>query len=83
MTQANGSRERRSTKGARIAVAAEQQEEPMPRAVVHRALTVVAVLTLAVPITATAVGGFDGPLFGLTTAPNGDLLVARRILLRR
>lgn len=30
----------------------------------------------AVPAAADVVGGFGGPLFGLATAPNGDLLVA-------
>lgn len=37
-------------------------------------LTVVA--TLAAPAIAGAVSGFDGPLFGLDTAPNGEILVA-------
>jgi len=36
----------------------------------------VAALLLAVPTTAGAVGGLGGPLFGLSVAPNGDLLVA-------
>lgn len=31
---------------------------------------------LAAPATAGVIGGFGGPLFGLATAPNGDLLVA-------
>lgn len=34
------------------------------------------VATLAAPAIAGAVSGFDGPLFGLDTAPNGDVLVA-------
>ena len=35
-----------------------------------------AVVLFAVPAVAGAVIGFNGPLFGLATAPNGDLLVA-------
>lgn len=43
----------------------------------RRMTIVVAVLALlAVPAMAGAVGGFNGPLFGLDTAPNGDILVA-------
>ncbi len=34
------------------------------------------VALLAAPAVAGALGGFQGPLFGLGTAPNGDLLVA-------
>lgn len=33
-------------------------------------------VVLAVPATAGAVGGFASPIFGLATAPNGDILVA-------
>ncbi len=43
----------------------------------RRAAILVAVLALlAVPAMAGAVGGFGGPLFGLDTKPNGDILVA-------
>jgi hypothetical protein len=34
------------------------------------------VALLAAPAVAGAIGGFQGPLFGLTTAPNGDILIA-------
>jgi sugar lactone lactonase YvrE len=36
----------------------------------------VVVAILAVPAVAGGVGGFVSPLFGMTTAPNGDILVA-------
>src|SRR5712691_2811125 len=39
-------------------------------------IVMVGLLLAAVPAAAGVVGGFGGPLFGLATAPNGDLLVA-------
>lgn len=43
----------------------------------NRLVVLVGVLALlAAPAVAGAIGGFQGPLFGLTTAPNGDILVA-------
>ncbi len=40
-----------------------------------RVLTVVLAL-IAIPMSSGAAGGFNGPLFGLTTAPNGAVMVA-------
>jgi hypothetical protein len=37
---------------------------------------ILAALLMAGPVAAGVIGGFGGPLFGLATAPNGDLLVA-------
>lgn len=43
----------------------------------NRLVVLVGILALlTAPAVAGAVGGFQGPLFGLTTAPNGDILVA-------
>lgn len=43
----------------------------------NRLVVLVGVVALvAAPAVAGAVGGFEGPLFGLTTAPNGDILIA-------
>jgi hypothetical protein len=39
-------------------------------------IVMVGLLLAAAPAAADVVGGFGGPLFGLATAPNGDLLVA-------
>lgn len=36
----------------------------------------VGAVLLAAPVAAGAIGGFSGPVFGIGTAPNGDLLVA-------
>ena len=46
--------------------------------IVTKSLVAVATVGAVVvaPITASAVGGLDGPLFGLDAAPNGDVLVA-------
>jgi hypothetical protein len=46
--------------------------------IVSKSLVAVATVGAVVvaPITASAVGGLDGPLFGLDAAPNGDVLVA-------
>ena len=47
------------------------------RSVVSRIALIAAVVALFVlPTAAGAVGGFASPLFGLATAPNGDILVA-------
>ncbi len=44
---------------------------------IRRGVVVGAVVAvLVVPLAAGAVGGFASPLFGLATAPNGDILVA-------
>lgn len=39
-------------------------------------VTAFVIALLAVPAAAGAAGGFAGPVFGLTTAPNGDVLAA-------
>jgi hypothetical protein len=47
------------------------------RPALRRALVLIPAFALfAVPAMAGAVGGFNGPLFGLSTATNGDILVA-------
>jgi hypothetical protein len=48
----------------------------MSRTTRHICAMVAALAILAIPLVGGAVGGFSGPLFGLATAPNGDLLVA-------
>ena len=49
----------------------------MRSATLRRAVVMLAAFAIfAVPAMAGAVGGFNGPLFGLTTSPNGDLLLA-------
>lgn len=47
------------------------------KASIRRSILIVSVVALvALPLAASAIGGLAGPLFGLATAPNGEILVA-------
>ncbi len=47
------------------------------KAITRRSILILSVVAMvALPLAASAVGGLGGPLFGLATAPNGEILVA-------
>lgn len=63
-------------RGHAVARCAQQREVSMKRSWRKATLIAVVVGMILVPLGASAVGGFNSPLFGMDAAPTGGLLVA-------